>query len=241
MTAPSGDAAYQAALLATAKSVAIPIAACVASSLPPAHLMGTMTRDQLAALVIVLAEAADHRRLRAIAGARDSDGRPDLTRDFLRLRRAHAEYTRLTVAGQPIPPRIRELEREYQRQAKARLRQGRQQQDHRGPGRTKGSDMTMTQAGPVLLPSPPARREGPACAGMDPELFFPVSATDPVAEALAACAACPVRPGCLEYARANPRLTRYGIWGGMTEEERVSGRRRERRRAGRRDGLAEAS
>lgn len=40
------------------------------------------------------------------------------------------------------------------------------------------------------------------------------------------CAACPVRRQCLRYALESGE--RYGIWGGMTEEERRAARARRR-------------
>jgi WhiB family transcriptional regulator, redox-sensing transcriptional regulator len=61
-----------------------------------------------------------------------------------------------------------------------------------------------------------------ACRSADPELFFPVSASDSnpaqVAEAIAVCAGCLVRSQCLDYAIRTRQM--HGIWGGMTEEER---------------------
>jgi WhiB family transcriptional regulator, redox-sensing transcriptional regulator len=61
-----------------------------------------------------------------------------------------------------------------------------------------------------------------ACRGVDPELFFPVSASGPalnqVTEAKRVCASCPVQPDCLAWAlRAGESA---GIWGGTTPEER---------------------
>jgi hypothetical protein len=67
----AGDAAYRAHLVACAKAVAVPVAASVAASLPPSRLLDSMTRDELAALVIVLAEGADPDRLSDIVTARD--------------------------------------------------------------------------------------------------------------------------------------------------------------------------
>lgn len=68
-----------------------------------------------------------------------------------------------------------------------------------------------------------------ACAGMDPELWFPVSAEpqDGFAAgrlrlALATCARCAVREECLACA---VRTRQRGIWGGMTEGERRTSRR----------------
>jgi WhiB family redox-sensing transcriptional regulator len=62
-------------------------------------------------------------------------------------------------------------------------------------------------------------RADAACRGMDPELFFP-SAGD-VAGAEAArqvCAGCPVRAQCLDYALRAPETR--GVWGGETDRER---------------------
>jgi WhiB family transcriptional regulator, redox-sensing transcriptional regulator len=61
-----------------------------------------------------------------------------------------------------------------------------------------------------------------ACQSAEPELFFPISETAParadVARAKLICAACPVASQCLDYALANRQ--EYGIWGGLTEQER---------------------
>ncbi|MCO6009034.1 WhiB family transcriptional regulator [Actinoallomurus purpureus] len=61
-----------------------------------------------------------------------------------------------------------------------------------------------------------------ACQGVDPELFFPVSASGPaldqVAEAKQVCASCPVVSDCLAWAlRAGESA---GVWGGTTPDER---------------------
>jgi WhiB family transcriptional regulator, redox-sensing transcriptional regulator len=65
-----------------------------------------------------------------------------------------------------------------------------------------------------------------ACRSADPELFFPVSSAgaslEQVAQAKAVCAACIVRRQCLQYAFAANEI--YGVWGGMTEEERARAR-----------------
>ncbi|HYZ91614.1 MAG TPA: WhiB family transcriptional regulator [Actinomycetota bacterium] len=64
-----------------------------------------------------------------------------------------------------------------------------------------------------------------ACQGLDPELFF--SSDDIVnrqerlereAEAKAVCTRCTVRSECLTYALDAGE--RYGVWGGMTAQER---------------------
>jgi WhiB family redox-sensing transcriptional regulator len=70
---------------------------------------------------------------------------------------------------------------------------------------------------------------------MDVELFFGRDG-EPGAErearerrAEAVCASCPVRDACLEHALTVPE--RYGVWGGMSEEQRAAYRRRRRRAA----------
>jgi WhiB family redox-sensing transcriptional regulator len=56
---------------------------------------------------------------------------------------------------------------------------------------------------------------------VDPELFFPEpEETDKITAAKALCAQCPVRRTCLDAALDN--RDRYGIRGGLTEEERES-------------------
>jgi WhiB family redox-sensing transcriptional regulator len=65
---------------------------------------------------------------------------------------------------------------------------------------------------------------GAACKGEDPDLFFGPSAEFVTtrqqrdAKAKAICARCPVRAECVEYALDTREA--YGIWGGLTEDER---------------------
>ncbi len=73
-----------------------------------------------------------------------------------------------------------------------------------------------------------------ACTDMDVLLFFGRDG-EPRAEreireakAKAVCKLCPVRVQCLDYALGNS--IRYGIWGGLNEEERVRERRRRARK-----------
>jgi WhiB family redox-sensing transcriptional regulator len=64
-----------------------------------------------------------------------------------------------------------------------------------------------------------------ACRGLDPELFF---SSDDIAnrqerlereaEAKAVCTRCTVRTDCLSYALDAGE--RYGVWGGLTAQER---------------------
>ncbi len=114
--------AYRAALIARAKSAAIPVSSCVAARISPAHVIGGMTRDELAALVIVLAEAADPVRLRVVAQAVD-DGAPDLTDLDLRYRAAHAEAQRLRSARLPVPNGVRALDNAYRESRKRTVRE----------------------------------------------------------------------------------------------------------------------
>ena len=76
-------------------------------------------------------------------------------------------------------------------------------------------------------------RHRAACRDQDPELFFPVSDIGPGArqteQAKAVCARCPVRAQCLEYALDN--ALDHGIYGGTTESERRTLRRRAVRKA----------
>jgi len=65
-----------------------------------------------------------------------------------------------------------------------------------------------------------------ACAGYANTYFFPVADTSPeiTERAKAICATCPVSTECLEYAFETNQVS--GIWGGTTEDERRSLRRK---------------
>jgi WhiB family redox-sensing transcriptional regulator len=71
------------------------------------------------------------------------------------------------------------------------------------------------------------------CIGEDPDLFFPIGTTGPVAEqtarAKAICRACPVIAECLAWALDTCQDA--GVWGGLDEEERREIRRARRRAA----------
>ena len=71
-------------------------------------------------------------------------------------------------------------------------------------------------------------RSQAACLTVDPELFFPVGNTGPaiaqIAEAKAVCARCEVVDTCLKWALENGQDA--GVWGGMSEDERRSLKRR---------------
>ena len=104
----------------------------------------------------------------------------------------------------------------------------------------KQGDQRETRAmstGPVQLTTELAAewRERAACSGYRHTLFFPVGDTDATAidRALEICLGCAVIDDCLEYALETNQ--RAGIWGGTTEDERRSLRRKwlaTRRRVG---------
>lgn len=66
-------------------------------------------------------------------------------------------------------------------------------------------------------PPPDVWQERAACFGVDPDIFFPASEDD-ADQALAYCASCTTRDMCLAWALKNRE--RYGVWGGMTEQQR---------------------
>jgi len=79
----------------------------------------------------------------------------------------------------------------------------------------------------------PHWREHAACRHCNPDLFFPAGTTGAavheIAAAKAVCAECPVQSQCLRFARRTGQA--YGIWGGTTEDERITMRRLSRRPA----------
>jgi len=67
-----------------------------------------------------------------------------------------------------------------------------------------------------------------ACRGIDAAVFYPSSDAD-VDSARSICTQCTAQSECLEFALAN--YEHWGVWGGATESERVSIRRRRQRAA----------
>ena len=67
-----------------------------------------------------------------------------------------------------------------------------------------------------------------ACAGLDPELFFPIGSTGPailqIEQAKQVCCGCGVLDECRRWA-LNTRQD-AGVWGGLSEEERRALRQR---------------
>src|SRR5690348_6327280 len=78
-------------------------------------------------------------------------------------------------------------------------------------------------------------QNGAACRDFPLVLFFgPDGERQPERDirerrAKAVCTGCPVRRDCLNYALTRPE--RYGLYGGLNEDERASERRRRMRRA----------
>ena len=71
-------------------------------------------------------------------------------------------------------------------------------------------------------------RRNASCKDTDPELFFPIGTTGQalvqISEAKVVCDECAVRGKCLDFALETNQD--WGIWGGMSEEERRDIRRR---------------
>jgi len=74
-------------------------------------------------------------------------------------------------------------------------------------------------------------RNRAACLSEDPELFFPIGNSGPakmqIAEAKTVCRGCEVRETCLQWALDHD--ADFGVWGGLSEDDR---RVLKRRRAG---------
>jgi hypothetical protein len=107
------NAATRASLIAAAKARATAVVSCVQARLSPHHVLDTCSRDDLVALIMILAEAADPGILRAVVTVAEDDGRPDLTRHQAKLREAHSQAVQLRKARQPIPEQIRVLDNAY--------------------------------------------------------------------------------------------------------------------------------
>jgi WhiB family transcriptional regulator, redox-sensing transcriptional regulator len=66
------------------------------------------------------------------------------------------------------------------------------------------------------------------CRNEDPELFFPIGNTGPallqIEDAKSVCRRCPVIDQCLQWALEAGQD--FGVWGGMSEQERLALKRR---------------
>ena len=105
------------------------------------------------------------------------------------------------------------------------------QQEHRGPQRANEED----QIQPLMDASDKMDwQEDAACRKNDNILFFGPDQGESELEkqsrelkAKAVCQTCPVREQCLEFAMETNQ--KYGIWGGLTDKERASLKRRRAR------------
>ncbi|MBC2868629.1 WhiB family transcriptional regulator [Streptomyces mexicanus] len=83
-------------------------------------------------------------------------------------------------------------------------------------------------------------RHSAACRDEDPDLFFPVGDTGlallQIQEAKSVCRRCPVIEQCLQWALETDQP--HGVWGGMSEGERRSLRRRAARNRARAEAPA---
>src|SRR5674476_809721 len=74
-------------------------------------------------------------------------------------------------------------------------------------------------------------RHRAACLDEDPELFFPIGNTGPailqIEEAKVVCRRCDVREQCLAWALESGQD--HGVWGGLSEDERRTLKRRNAR------------
>ncbi|MDH6454426.1 WhiB family redox-sensing transcriptional regulator [Streptomyces sp. SAI-126] len=78
----------------------------------------------------------------------------------------------------------------------------------------------------TITPTDPAWQAQALCAQTGADFFFPEPGSS-VREAKRICGMCEMRPACLEYALANDE--RFGVWGGLSEKERLAIRRLENR------------
>ncbi|MFB7336837.1 WhiB family transcriptional regulator [Streptomyces adustus] len=67
-----------------------------------------------------------------------------------------------------------------------------------------------------------AWQAGALCAQTGADFFFPEPGSS-VREAKRICGMCEMRSACLDYALANDE--RFGVWGGLSEKERLQLRR----------------
>ncbi|CAL9651753.1 WhiB family transcriptional regulator [Streptomyces sp. enrichment culture] len=70
-----------------------------------------------------------------------------------------------------------------------------------------------------------AWQEEALCAQTGGDFFFPEPGSS-VRDAKRICALCPIRSACLDFALSNDE--RFGVWGGLSERERLALRRTSR-------------
>ncbi|QMV10954.1 WhiB family transcriptional regulator [Streptomyces lincolnensis] len=74
----------------------------------------------------------------------------------------------------------------------------------------------------TITPADLAWQAQALCAQTGADFFFPEPGSS-VREAKRICGMCEMRPACLEYALSNDE--RFGVWGGLSEKERLHLRR----------------
>jgi len=84
---------------------------------------------------------------------------------------------------------------------------------------------TITAITPIT-PADLAWQEEALCAQTGADFFFPEPGSS-VREAKRICGLCPIRSACLDYALDHDE--RFGVWGGLSEKERLEIRRTSRR------------
>ncbi|MET7285286.1 WhiB family transcriptional regulator [Streptomyces sp. NPDC005573] len=77
----------------------------------------------------------------------------------------------------------------------------------------------------TITPAVPTWQAQALCAQTGADFFFPEPGSS-VREAKRICGLCEMRSACLEYALDNDE--RFGVWGGMSEQERLTLRRASR-------------
>jgi WhiB family transcriptional regulator, redox-sensing transcriptional regulator len=77
----------------------------------------------------------------------------------------------------------------------------------------------------TIRPLLPAWQAQALCAQTGADFFFPEPGSS-VREAKRICAMCEMRSACLDYALENDE--RFGVWGGLSEKERLALRRTSR-------------
>lgn len=86
-----------------------------------------------------------------------------------------------------------------------------------GPGTITAMHFETT-----ITPADTAWQQRALCAQTGADFFFPEPGSS-VREAKRICGMCEMRSACLEYAMDNDE--RFGVWGGLSEKERLELRR----------------
>jgi WhiB family redox-sensing transcriptional regulator len=203
------------------------------------RLRGRLLAAPAAPAVALVAQDAPERDTGRVPAAATSGGRAGWSRSTARATRP-AEVDRVAVervcAGEPPSGRLTVAERTAAvsrltgsglsaRQVSARIGVS-TRTVVRARRRARGHELQTPEAAAELLGwaggGSEAWRDEALCRQVDPELFFPDTGGS-VREAKRVCAGCPVRKQCLDWAIAHDQ--RYGVWGGLTVNERTRLRR----------------